>query len=342
MSSPSAKRRYLAELAAAHGITLDDVHTIIYGEKRFADQDLQRQVQDAIIGDLDETFICLVWSGETFPGTVSNLYVYDYVGQVVEGLNLFLHKTPYHAQIFPCNAKFADYAYYEHLVTRRPGCGVVVIVAESAAALAQVCRDHDRPLVFTTYPTRMAIDEYHAITLDETAITAEIVAYLVRLGHSRIAYIHGVLAHEPAMARLNGYYAGLAAAGLTRDERLVGGGNWRESGGYAAAQTLLAQQPRPTAIIAGNDRMALGVIQAVRDAGLCVPQNVSVVGYDDLAISLAADPPLTTVRLPLTQIGMKAAEMIVALLEGGNPQPRHQPLPLELIIRKSTGTPPGV
>ena len=114
-------------------------------------------------------------------------------------------------------------------------------------------------------------------------------------------------------------------------------GNFHQPLGYACANTLLARFPRPTAIFASNDVSATGVMEAVRDAGLRIPDDVSVVGFDDIPAASQVHPPLSTVRQPLAAMGRTAADTLLALIAGRAVSPQRRELPTELVVRRSSG-----
>jgi LacI family transcriptional regulator len=165
---------------------------------------------------------------------------------------------------------------------------------------------------------------------------------LLGLGHRRIAVIGGPVAMLCSQARISGYSAALASAGVEVDPALIRHGNFHHIGGYQAARELLDLPDPPTAIFAGSDEQAFGVAEAARVMGRRIPEDLSVVGFDDLAISRWFSPPLTTVRQPLVEMGRTAAEMLLTMIEGREPHGRQVELATELVIRSSTAPPPGV
>lgn len=159
--------------------------------------------------------------------------------------------------------------------------------------------------------------------------------HLLGLGHRRIGVITPPPAHEAATHRVDGFREGLAAAGLAEEEALFVEGGFNYPSGIAAGETLLGLAEPPTAIFATNDDMALGVLQLARQRGLRVPQDLSVVGFDDTPASLTAWPPLTTVRQPLAQMG---AAVIDALINRPAKAPQFD---FELVPRESSAPPPA-
>jgi LacI family transcriptional regulator len=163
--------------------------------------------------------------------------------------------------------------------------------------------------------------------------------HLLELGHRRIAVISGPTDMLCSRARVDGYRSALAEAGVELDASLVRTGNFDVEAGYAEGLRLLSRPDRPTGIFAGSDMQALGVLRAVRELGLRVPDDVSVVGYDDLPIAQWTGPALTTVRQPLAQMGSIATRMVLDLAAGNPPIMRRVNLATELLVRESTAPP---
>lgn len=164
--------------------------------------------------------------------------------------------------------------------------------------------------------------------------------HLLELGHRRIATISGPEDMLCSRARVDGYRSALAEAGAGFDPRLVRVGNFYVEAGYAEGMRLLSAPDRPTGIFAGSDMQALGVLRAARELGLRVPDDVSVVGYDDLPIAQWTGPALTTVRQPLAEMGAIATRMVLDLAAGRTPLVRRVNLATELVVRESTAPPP--
>ena len=159
--------------------------------------------------------------------------------------------------------------------------------------------------------------------------------HLVALGHRRIAHVAGPAGLWCSRSRLDGYRAGLAAGGLEPLPELVVVGAFDYSSGYAAGATLMRLDEPPTAVFAASDQMAMGVYEAVRKAGRRVPDDVSVIGFDDLPEAQWASPPLTTVRQPLTQMGRMAAQVALRMVGGEAVESPRVELATELVLRES-------
>lgn len=176
-----------------------------------------------------------------------------------------------------------------------------------------------------------------SVLVDNAAGASAAVSHLVELGHTRIAHAAGHRETPTGQDRCTGYRSALEQAGLPVDESLIVWGEFNVESGIRAGQVLLGRSPRPTAIFAANDMIALGVIRAAREAGLAVPQDLSVVGFDDIPMAALVSPPLTTVRQPAYEMGWLAMRMLLERIEGrvtGGGR-RHLFRP-ELILRGST------
>lgn len=177
------------------------------------------------------------------------------------------------------------------------------------------------------------------IDSDNVAGARAATRHLIELGHRRIAHIRGRSDLASAELREAGYRESLAAAGIPFDPALVRDGGYQAALTAEAARELLTSPDRPTAVFAANDMSALGVLTVARELGLRVPQDLSVIGFDDVPEAANSTPPLTTMAQPLHDLGAQALEMLVGLLNGQD-VPSHVQLPAELVIRASTGPAP--
>ena len=160
--------------------------------------------------------------------------------------------------------------------------------------------------------------------------------HLIELGHTRIAHVTGAGELGISDERLAGYRDALTAARIEPDFDLVEEGRFTEEGGHDAASTLIERHPDITAIFAANDLSALGVLNALAENGRSVPDDVSVVGFDDLRLAAYTSPPLTTVRQPGVEIARLATEILIGLTEGRPAQRMRHLLEPELVLRAST------
>jgi LacI family transcriptional regulator len=218
----------------------------------------------------------------------------------------------------------------DHLLTRRVEGIILLTSCLPDQELVNLSRSV--PLVVTG--RHVEADRIYCLDEDSTVGARLATDYLIGQGHRRIAFISGPTNHPDAMQRLDGYRAALAAARLPFNERLVIAGDYMEAGGQAAIDALLEARVEFTAVFAANDQTAYGAMLALYRRGLKVPQDVSLVGFDDLPSSAFSIPPLTTVHRSTDEIGEAAAEAMIDLVERRVPQSRvSSPT---LAIREST------
>jgi LacI family transcriptional regulator len=161
------------------------------------------------------------------------------------------------------------------------------------------------------------------------------VEYLVKLGHKRIATIHGSLNIQPGVDRLEGYKAALKDHGLPLKEEWITDGNFYRKIAYEKTVRLLELDELPTAVFVASDEMALGAAKAIREKGLEIPRDISIIGFDDNPICTELFPQITTVRQPISEMGRFAAESMIKLIEGKEKGGIKKSLDTELVIRDS-------
>jgi LacI family transcriptional regulator len=180
-------------------------------------------------------------------------------------------------------------------------------------------------------PGNYALDNLY---VDNAAASHCAVSYLINKGHQHIGLLAGF--QGPSVVRIAGYRQALADHQIPFLERLVQTGDFNASGGYRGMQTLLKQSPRPTAVFGLNDLIAIGALHAIQEAGLRVPEDIALVGFDDIPLARLITPKLTTISQHQEQIGRRAAEMLLARLRGEvRMQGRTEEMPFELVIRES-------
>jgi LacI family transcriptional regulator, galactose operon repressor len=177
--------------------------------------------------------------------------------------------------------------------------------------------------------------EHQTIQIENRRGAREATRHLLALGHRRIVHVAGLPGHRHAMERRGGYEDALREGGLAVDESLIVEGDFEEQSGAAAISALVESGSDFTALFAANDQMAMGAVGELTRRGRRVPENVSVVGFDDLPFAAFLSPALTTVRQPALQVGVAAAAATVQLIRGAEPALRS--FDTELVVRSSTG-----
>ncbi|GGJ03750.1 DNA-binding transcriptional regulator CytR [Alicyclobacillus cellulosilyticus] len=190
-----------------------------------------------------------------------------------------------------------------------------------------------KPVVFT-YCSASGENQY-SVNYDDELAAFEATEYLIQRGHEKIALISGLIDSIPSHDRFTGYYRAIREHGLPFNPVYVKTGDWEFESGYVMAKELLALADKPTAILAMNDLMAGGVLEACRECGVRVPEDLSVVGFDNREISFYFIPKLTTMGLPLNELGRKSVEILVRAIEGEPIPEKSVKLKCNLVERQS-------
>ena len=230
-------------------------------------------------------------------------------------------------------------AWTEQVLARRP-MGVVAVFSELTIQQQSQLATRAIPLVVLD-PTGEPLHQTPSVGATNWNGGLAATRHLTELGHTRIAMISGPTEWPCCRARLDGYRAAMDAAGVPVHPDLVRISTLYVEGGLRDARALLSLPDPPTAIFAANDLQALGVYEAARQAGARIPEDLSVVGFDDLAFTQWAGPPMTTVRQPLTQMGRTAAKLAVEIASGKTPEHNRVELATTLVVRQSTAPPGG-
>ena len=265
----------------------------------------------------------------------------QYIVNIQRGVLEALKGTRYQLVLRPCDRSDPDYHdQVLSFVQQHNPFGLIFVpsVSEDAELSTKL---KDKNCHFVRIASVNLDDPAHQIQTADAQGARLAARHLAELGHTKIAHIHGPELFMSTHERRAGFKAGLEEFGLTLDP------NWTEEGGYtfdsgvACAARLLAQDNRPTAIFAGNDEMAVGIYFAARNAGLRIPQDLSVVGFDDTPIVSRISPPMTSVRSPIRDVGSDAARLLISSdkLDIKNYPDAPKTVELDFIIRGSTCAP---
>lgn len=178
-----------------------------------------------------------------------------------------------------------------------------------------------------------------SVTVDNTRAAQDAVDYLIGLGHTEIAYISGPKLLTTAELRLRGYEQAMEQHGLAVREEFILSGEYKYESGLQAARTIHALPHKPTAIMASNDIMAVGCIVGLKELGYAIPEDISVMGIDDIPMARIVDPPLTTIALPMYDLGATGMEALIKLRRGEITLDDNVVLPHRLVVRRSTAPP---
>jgi LacI family transcriptional regulator len=262
----------------------------------------------------------------------------SYFTQVIRGIDIAVAAIGYDLVLYTSHARVETEARHALELATGPVDGVIFVLAVDPSQYVETLRRRSMPFVMLDHSKELAGTTLVAAANRSGA--REAIDHLIGLGHRRIGFITGKTGVDSARERLSGYHDALRAAGIAYDSALVVSGDFLERRGYEATQELLALKPRPTAIFTSADTAAFGAIKAIRDAGLSVPRDVSVLGFDDIPEASLVMPQLTTVRQPLREMGATAVRLLQRLMEEPQTTPRRTELATELVVRGSTARPP--
>jgi LacI family transcriptional regulator len=260
-----------------------------------------------------------------------------YAGEIVRGIDLELAESQYDLMLYTTHRRITQESAYVTMLSRGMADGLLLILPRHPETYLQVLRERHYPHVLIDH---QGIDNRGpAVGATNWQGAFDATHYLIELGHRRIGFVTGDMDLGCARDRLAGYHAALKQSGLSEDPALVREGDFFQPRGYTAAFELLELPEPPTAIFSSNDVMAFGVMEAVRDHHLRIPEDVSIVGFDDIPQATQVHPPLTTVRQPLEQMGRAAARLLLELIQEPDRLPPRIELPTEVAIRATTQKP---
>ncbi len=218
--------------------------------------------------------------------------------------------------------------------------GVVIMSPHIDAQMLNANLPKNLPVVLLN--CRIQDDVFDSINIDNVGGTRQMMRHLLEHGHKQIAIIKGTDNNLDAEERLAGYYQALRDAGLSPSEDMIIRGNFSDESGYEAARRILTLAPRPRAIFASNDAMAIGALSALREMGVPVPQEIALVGFDDVPIARYLSPALTSVHVPISDLGAMAINKLLQVIRKKNDdRHEHVLLPTTLAIRESCGCAKG-
>ncbi len=256
--------------------------------------------------------------------------------QIVDGVAQAARKAGYELLLSSSNLDRKQEEDSLKTLLRRRVDGLILSVTFTTVAQQMLDQMAERsmPIVMTGYSQDAAFD---CIGSSYSNSTKEVMAHLLGLGHKRIAFIHGVASLRRGQDRLQPYEESLREAGLPFDDSLLVHCGPSIQEGYEAARRLLAQPSPPTALIVINDLLAMGALRAAADLRLRVPQDLSLVSYDDIPMANYLTPRLTTVSADAEAIGRGAVELLLQRLQDRERSPQSVYVPARLTIRESTG-----
>jgi LacI family transcriptional regulator len=320
----------LIALSERQEIPIETLYRVIYkDEVHLLDQDTLFRVNTDMLDEGQGVFTCTISPG-LIPGYRA-FVIGDYIGLIVRGAEHQAKSRGCTLRYHIVNREIGTSDYFRSLLRTYPEAGLLSITAWDSGELIETCKEMQRPCVLIDYQGDDDPEAY-TVSINNRKAIVDAMDHLFDLGHTRIGFITGNLSLASARERLQGYED---AVGEAYDPNLIVQGSWSIESAEAVTCDLLNAQS--TAIVASNDLMAIGAMMAARSAGLQVPDDISIIGFDNIPMAENVLPALTTIEQPMNQIGEAAADTLIELLEGGQPSIQHHKLETNLIIRQSTG-----
>ncbi len=260
-----------------------------------------------------------------------------YIGEIMRGIDAELGLAQYDLILYTTHRREAKESSFIATLTHGMADGLLIVLPRNPGAFLPTLRQRKMPFVLIDH---QGIDEQTcAVGATNWQGAYNATEYLIRLDHQRIGFITGSMDLGAARDRLAGYRAAMKTHHVPLDEGLICEGDFQQLAGYNGGKALLALSNRPTAIFASNDIMAMGAMDAARELGLRIPDDVSILGFDDIPQAVNIRPALTTVRQPLEKMGRVATQMLLDCLNDPNASMQRIELPTELIVRDSCQAP---
>jgi LacI family transcriptional regulator len=265
----------------------------------------------------------------------------EFFSELIRGVDLAARRRGYHLLVSGSHSDRSEIRAVLRALRGRVD-GLVVMSPDIDAPILRENLPADLPVVLVgggdgSGAATADTPVYDVLEIDNRAGASSMVRHLAALGHRRIAFIAGPPGNHDAQVRLAAYRETLGGVGAEAASDLVLAGDFTQESGYQTGRRLLGLRPRPTAVFAANDAMAIGCLAALREAGVRVPAEVALAGFDDVPIARYLSPPLTTVRVGISELGATALDRLLLALAGERPTGGVEILPTALVVRGSCG-----
>jgi LacI family transcriptional regulator, galactose operon repressor len=330
-------RATIGDVAAQAGVSIATVSKVINGRYGVAPATLQR-VQ-AVIDELGYESSLVARSLRSLRTNVIGIVVADiepFSAELLKGAGAAIRERGYELIVYSGSGHGKDHSGWERRYISRLGGTLTDGIILVTPTVVNV--DDGTPLVAVdphTGPSNLP-----SVHSDNLAGAISATRHLLELGHRRIGFLAGRPDLESARQREQGYCRALSDAGLPVDPNLIRVGDYELEMSQEPARQLLTLDDRPTAVFAANDLSAMQTMHVARTLGLAIPGDVSVVGFDNIPESALIEPPLTTIDQSIQEMGRRAVELLIAVIEGETGLTQQVTLPTRLVVRQSTGVPP--
>lgn len=339
MSSPDPDRpgrTTLAMLADEAGVSLSTISKVLNGHADVAPA--TRQMVEGLLDERGYRRRGTAAKGSTLLELVFSDLANPWGSEIMAGVQEVAHQEGMSVVLSPSSARHEPGPGWLPGVLARKPAGVLLVTTDPTPQLREQLTSRSIPFAVID-PAGEPPPGVASVGSTNWAGGLAATRHLIELGHTRIAAVSGLPHLLCSWARLDGFRSAMGSAGLPIREDWMHMGDFLVTGGRVAAEQLFASADRPTAVFAGNDVQALGVIEVAREHGLRVPEDVSVVGYDDTQIAVWLRPRLTTVHQPIRRMAAEAARIVLRIAAGEPVEQQRLELATHLVIRESTAPP---
>lgn len=329
----------LEDIGRLAGVSRSTVSRVI-NDHASVNPDVRARVQEVIVrtGYTPNVAARSLVSGRTgviglvIPSRVHSLFEDPYFSRLIQGISAASNRAGTTLSLFLFQNEEEESELYPRVVKSGMLDGLILTASRMADPLLSQVSPNEIPIVIVGRPD---IDGFSYVDVDNRGGALQVSKHLCSLGYQRIGLVGAPVSTTAGLDRLNGFVEGLALCGMALNPTLRVDGDFSESSGYLAMRDLIPH--KPDAVFVASDTMAIGAMRALREAGVRVPEDMAVVGFDGLPSSVNATPTLTTVRQPVTDTGARAVHILNDLVTGVAETPVSEIMPVELVVRESCG-----
>ena len=269
------------------------------------------------------------------PHSTEQFFVNPFFVEVMRGIGVSALKRGYNVLFSTGNNSEEEYRATSRLVNEKRVDGLILLTSRMGDKTIESLRKKRFPFVVVGKPSN--IEDVNWVDNDNQEAGFQATEHLIKLGHKRIGFIGVEFTYVFMGERFKGYKKALDSYGIKFSKELLSLGEFLEEGGYNSAKKLIEQKDPPTAIVVADDLMAFGAMKAIKARGLAIPDDISIIGFNDTPLASYVDPPLSSVQIFVYDLGYNASETLINQIEETDGHKKHIIIPASLRVRKSTG-----
>ncbi len=273
--------------------------------------------------------------GVVMPSEMEQVFVNPFFTEVMRGIGVSAFKRGYYVLLSTWGGGEDEYKATQRLVDEKRVDGLILLTSRVGDKTIESLKKKRFPFVVVGKPAKM--EDVSWVDNDNVEAGYAAADYLARQGHTKIGFIGGAFSYVFICERFKGYKKALDANGLVFRKEHLGVDELLEDGGRRAMEKLLQASDRPTAVVTADDLMAFGAVRCIKEAGMRVPEDIAVIGFNDTPLARYMDPPISSVEIFVFDLGYHAGEVLIDQLEGSDGHKKHIMIPTRLVLRQSSG-----